>query len=93
MRSIAHTVERSHRVPTFRVGTPCSLSQRVIAAMLQPRAGVVLVDVAYNARLGLDDDVRRGVVVTFADVAITIAARGRSLFAEPCYSGSLAMSN
>lgn len=27
-------MERSHRVPTFRVGTPCSLSQRVIAAML-----------------------------------------------------------
>jgi len=36
LRSIAHTVERSHRVPTLRVGTASSLSQRVIAPMLQP---------------------------------------------------------
>ena len=33
---IAHTMERSHRVPGFRVATPCSFSQRVIAPMLQP---------------------------------------------------------
>ena len=38
LRSIAHTVERSHRVPTFRVGILCSLSQRVITAMLQPES-------------------------------------------------------
>jgi hypothetical protein len=36
LRSIAQTMERSHRVPGFRVATRCSLSQRVIAPMLKP---------------------------------------------------------
>ena len=31
-----YILDRSHRVPGFRVATPRSLSQRVIAPMLQP---------------------------------------------------------
>ena len=35
-RSMAHTVERSHRAPAWRVGTCLSLSHRVMAPMLHP---------------------------------------------------------